>query len=93
MTFTHTHTQHAQYAYGSTHLAKVEHQVKLTVIAEELIGVDGLEITEVVVLEVQTEAEIQTSVSSVDSLAVTELVEQKRNGLSSLYVCTSSLDT
>ena len=41
---------------------------------------DGLEIAEVVVLEVQTEAEVQTSISSVDNLEVTELVEQKRNG-------------
>ena len=74
MRHTGTHTQHAQ--YGITHLAKVEHQVELTDIAKELIQylhkvVDGLEIAEVVVLEVQTEAEIQTSVSSVDSLEVT----------------------
>ena len=50
---------------------------------------DGLEIAEIVVLEVQTEAEIQTSVSSIDNLEVTELVEQerRRRGLSSPYVC------
>ena len=48
---------------------------------------DDLKIAEVVVLEVQTEAEVQTSVSSVDSLEVTELVEQERRGLSSPYVC------
>ena len=49
--------------YRSTYLVEVEHQVKLTDIAEELIQylhkvVDGLEIAEVVVLEVQTEAEV-----------------------------------
>ena len=65
-TRTHTHTQ-----YRSTHLVAVEHQVELTDVAEELIQhlhkvVDGLKIAEVVVLEVQTEAEIQTSVSLVD---------------------------
>ena len=65
-THTHTHTQ-----YRSTHLVAVEHQVELTDVAEELIQhlhkvVDGLKIAEVVVLEVQTEAEIQTSVSLVD---------------------------
>ena len=64
--YTSTHTQ-----YRNTHLVKVEHQVELTDVAEELIQylhkvVDGLKIAEVVVLEVKTEAEIQTSVSSVD---------------------------
>ena len=63
--YTSTHTQ-----YRSTHLVEVEHQVELTDVAEELIQylhkvVDGLKIAEVVVLEVKTEAEIQTSVSLV----------------------------
>ena len=91
--YTSTHTQ-----YRSTHLVEVEHQVELTDVAEELIQylhkvVDGLKIAEVVVLKVKTEAEVQTSISSVDNLEVTELVEQERRGLSSPYVCTSSLDT
>ena len=78
MTYARTHTQYAQ--YRTTHLVEVEHQVKLADITEELIQyfhkiVDSLEIAEVVVLEVQTEAEVQTSVSSVDNLEVTELVE------------------
>ena len=71
---------------------------RLTDVAEVLIQylykvVDGLEIAEVVVLEVKTEAEIQTSISLVDNLEVMELVEQERRCLSSPYVCTSSLDT
>ena len=95
-THAHTHTHNTQ--YRSTHLAKVEHQVELPDIAEELIQylhkvVDGLEIAKAVVLEVQTEAEVQTSISSVDNLEVTVLVKQERRGLSSPYVCTSSLDT
>ena len=85
---TYTHTNHTWHTvthtvqYRTTHLAKVEHQVELINIAEELIQylhkvVDGLKIAEVVVLEVQTKAEVQTSVSSVDNLEVTELVEQE----------------
>ena len=54
---------------------------------------DGLEIAKVGVLKVQTEAEVQTSVFLGGNLEVTELVKQERRGLSSLYVCTSSLDT
>ena len=82
--------------YRSAHLVEVEHQVQLTNIAEELIQylhkvVDALEIAEVVVLKVQ--AEVQTSVFLGGNIEVTELVEQERRGLSSPYVCTSSLDT
>ena len=84
--------------YRSAHLVEVQHQVELTNIVEELIQylhkvVDGLEIAEVVVLKVQTEAEVQTSVFLGGNIEVTELVEQEGRGLSSPYVCTSSLDT
>ena len=98
-TYTHTHT-HSR--YRGTHIAKVEHKVELADVAEELIQylhkvVDGLEIAKIVVLEVQTEAEVQTSVSLGGNLEATEKERisglRKEWGLSSPYVCTSSLDT
>ena len=45
---------------------------------------NGLKVAEVVVLEVQTEAEIQASIPSVDDLEVTELHGQGMEGC--LYV-------
>ena len=39
---------------------------------------DGLEITEVVVFKVQTEAEVQPSISTVDDLEVAELRKEER---------------
>ena len=89
----HTHTHHTHTQYRSTHLVAVEHQVELTDVAEELIQylhkvVDGLKIAEDVVLEVKTEAEIQTSLSSVDQKLQNwwNRKEEERKGLSSPYV-------
>ena len=97
---THTHTKYTVYRNTCVrmyvrvcvrmYLVEVEDQVELTDVAEELIQdlhkvVDGLQVAEVVVLQVQTEAEVQPSVPSVDNLEVTELKGQG-GGSAELYI-------
>ena len=60
------------------HFVEVEHQVKLAHVVEVLIEnlykvMDGLQVVEVVVVDVHTDAEVKPGVSPVDNLEVPEL--------------------
>lgn len=67
----------------STHLVEVEHQIKFTHIAEELIQhfdeeVNSFEVRQLVVIGVHTDAEEQSRVSTVDNLGASAELHEIR---------------
>ena len=69
--------------HPSTHLVEVEHQIKFTHIAEELIQhfdeeVDSFEVRQLVVIGVHTDAEEQPRVSTVDNLGASAEFDEIR---------------
>ena len=92
--YTHRHTStqtqaHTLQTHPSTptHLIEVKDQVQLTDVAEELVQhfhkvVDGLEITKVVVFQVQAETEVQAGIAPIDNLEITKLLGARECGVS-----------
>ena len=69
------------------HLVEVEHQIKLADVAEVVIQdlhkeVDGLQVCELIICDVYTEAEVQPSVPHVNDLVGLELHAQQNSATS-----------